>query len=55
MNITNFKVKELFFSKIILFHGCSTIVNGLALEFVIFILLGMCGFLAEDFFLLNFV
>lgn len=57
MNITNFKVKELVFfpPKIISFHGCPTILNALALEFVIFILLGMCGFLAEDFFFLNFV
>lgn len=49
MNIINLEVKELHFSKIVLFHRCPTILNGLVLEFVIFVLLGKCDLIAEDF------
>lgn len=49
-------MKELHFPEIILFHGCPTILNGLALEFGFLFLLGKkCHFLAEDFTFFTFV
>lgn len=44
MNIINLKNKRTVVTEILLFHRCPTILDGLAHEFVAFVLLGMCDF-----------